>query len=417
MADAKGTRAGGNDPGADLERRVGRLEFAEGALSRLRVPLRIAAERGRDILTDLDVLAIDIDGRLRSSLSVLECKTTKGQAGEPDRLLWLSGLQRLTRTRRAVLVRQTVTRRGRIIAQALDLQIMDMETLAAREASHAWVPARFAHIHGAGCEQAERRTETQLKGLSHIPAGLVGFLRADSLLADSSECLNALVALNSATAQGIVPNPTALVLAGHALITLLLAAIRDASRLDVVPAADLRERVSRSVTIGDPDNSQILSVLSQADELVQHQVRRIHDAYRAVGAIQQEIAVTSLKAIVAEPPAWLDHYIDLVTRLRANPAIARDLVQTAELACFDALCGDTAYAEPAFDHLFTPEHRYLLIASAKVLREITGDQLADAIGEIGNMNFRRAAPAVPDRAAIQTDRSIPSLAREARPTE
>jgi len=185
VADAQSNRAIAGNPGADLERRVGRLEFAEGALARLRVPLRVAAERGRDILTDLDVLAVDIDGRLRASLSVLECKTTKGQSGEPDRLLWLSGLQRLTGTRRAVLVRQTITRRGRAIAQALDLQIMDVQTLAARETGHPWVPERFAHIHGAGCEQAERRTDTQLKGLSHIPAGLVAFLRADSLLADS----------------------------------------------------------------------------------------------------------------------------------------------------------------------------------------------------------------------------------------
>ena len=153
MTGTQSNRARADDPGADLERRVGRLEFAEGALARLRVPLRVAAERGRDILTDLDVLAVDIDGRLRTSLSVLECKTTKGQSGEPDRLLWLSGLQRLTGTGRAVLVRQTITRRGRAIAQTLDLQIMDMQTLTARETSHAWVPERFAHIRGAGCEQ------------------------------------------------------------------------------------------------------------------------------------------------------------------------------------------------------------------------------------------------------------------------
>ncbi len=417
MAATQTIRTRADDPGADLERRVGRLEFAEGALARLRVPLRVAADRGREILTDLDVLAVDIDGRLRTSLSVLECKTTKGQSGEPDRLLWLYGLQRLAGTQRAVLVRQTITRRGRAIAQALDLQIMDMQTLTSREAGHAWVPERFAHIHGAACEQAERRTDTQLKALNHIPAGLVAFMRADSLLADSPECLNALVALNSAADQGIVPNPTALILASHALIALLLAAIRDASRLDVVPASDLRERVSRAVTLGDPDNSQILAILSQADELVQHQVQRIHDSYTRVGATRQDIAVASLKAVVAEPPAWLDRYIDLVTKLRANPAIARDLVQTAELACFDARCGDHAYTEAAFDHLFTPEHRYLLVTVIKVLRDIVGDQLADAIGEFDDLDFRRAAPAVPDRSALQADRATPTLAHEVPPTK
>jgi hypothetical protein len=406
-----------DDPGADLERRVGRIEFAEGALARLRVPLRVAADRGREILTDLDVLAVDIDGRLRTSRSVLECKTTKGQSGEPDRLLWLSGLQRLTGTQRAVLVRQTITRRGRAIAQALDLQIMDMPTLASREKGHAWVPERFAHIQGAGCEQAERRSDTQLKGLSHIPGGLVAFLRSDSLLADSPECLNALVALNSAVRHGIVPNPTGLILASHALMTLLLAAIRDASRLDVVPANDLQERVARSVTLGDPGNSQILAILGQADELVQHQVRRIHDSYTKVGAARQDITIASLKSVVSEPPAWLDRYIDLVTKLRVNPAIARDLVQTAELACFDARCGDHAYAEAAFDHLFTAEHRYLLVTATKVLRDIVGDQLADTIGEFDDLDFRRAAPAVPDRSAGPAEHSSAALAEESRPAK
>lgn len=403
------------DPGADLERRVGRLEFAEGALARLRVPLRVAADRGRDILTDLDVLAVDIGGRLRTSLSVLECKTTKGQAGEPDRLLWLSGLQRLAGTQRAVLVRQTITQRGRTIAKALDLQIMDMQTLSSREAGHAWVPDRFAHIHGPGCEAAERRTDTQLKGLSHIPSGLVAFLRFDSLLADSPQSLNTLVALRATASNGVLPNPTAMVLASHALIVLLLAAIRDASRLDVVPAADLQERVMRSVTLGDPDNDQILAVLSQADELVQHQVRRIHDSYTSAGAARQDITVTSLKAVVAEPHPWLDRYIDLVTKLRANPAVARDLAQTAELACFDARCGDQAYASPAFDHLFTPEHKYLLVTAVKVLREIVGAPFADTLGEFDDLNFRRSAPSVPERSIVVTEEhGANALAREAR---
>ena len=47
------------DEGADLERRVGRVEFAEGALVRLRVPLRVGREAGKDVVTDIDVLAVD----------------------------------------------------------------------------------------------------------------------------------------------------------------------------------------------------------------------------------------------------------------------------------------------------------------------------------------------------------------------
>ncbi len=41
--------------GEDMERRVARVEFAEGAFTRLRVPVKIEAEPGRDVLTDIDV--------------------------------------------------------------------------------------------------------------------------------------------------------------------------------------------------------------------------------------------------------------------------------------------------------------------------------------------------------------------------
>jgi len=43
------------------------VEFAEGALARLRVPVFVDAEAGRDQLTDLDVLALEFDNRLRLS--------------------------------------------------------------------------------------------------------------------------------------------------------------------------------------------------------------------------------------------------------------------------------------------------------------------------------------------------------------
>jgi hypothetical protein len=414
--DAEGRTQSAGNAGADLERRVARLEFAEGAFARLRVPVKVAADPGRSILTDLDVLAMDIDNRLRVSRSILECKTTKGQSGEPDRLLWLAGLQRFTRTDRAVLVRQTITKRGRAIAATLGLQILDIPTLAARETSHAWVPTHFAHIDGPGCIAAEARTDTQLKGLGRIPGALVGFLRHDFLLADSPACLNALESLgNVVNNSGILPQPTSMVLASHALIVLILAALHDAARLDIMPKDELHARVERGLTLGDPDNDHVLSVLAQADELVHYMVDRVHEGYVTAGATRQRTNLASLKELVNDPPVWVPRYVDLAERLRANPSIASTLMQTAELACFDALCGDNTYTANAFDHLFTREHQYLLVAAVKCLQEIIGYQLTDAIQSIDNLDFNRTAPVLPDRAGHVTGgNDAPSVAERAR---
>lgn len=396
---AESRSAAGND-GAELERRVARLEFAEGALARLRVPVYVDAEAGRDVLTDLDVLSIDFDSRLRLSRSTLECKSGRGQSGEGDRLLWLSGLQKLLGIERAVLVRQTITRRGQALASALGLQILDTATLTQRESAHAWLPDRFAHIDGSACLAAESRADLQFKGLGHISSDLVAFLRHQSLLQPSHRNLAAMVALRGAVdVGGVLPLPTRLILAGHALQTLALAALQDAARLDTDPAGQVKRRVELALTVGTPDDDHVLSVLGRADQLMARLIDGVHRAYVDAGANRIDQPAPSLRQLVADPPPWVGRYLDLAQRMRANPAIARQLPQTIELACFDALLGDTTFQAPAFDHLFTPEHRSLLLACVRVLGDIVGSHVADALAPIGGFDFTRSAPSVPDRTA------------------
>lgn len=386
--------------GPDLERRVARLEFAEGALSRLRVPVLVDAEAGRDVLTDVDVLTLDFDNRLRISRAIVECKSGKGQSGEGDRLLWLSGLQRLMGVDRAVLVRQTITRRGRALARSLGLRILDVPTLSSREAAHAWLPERFAHIDGSACTDAEARTDRQLKGLGHIPSELVAFLRNRSLLEPSSRGLGAVDTLRQVVELGgILPKPTGQILAGHALQTVLLAALQDAATLDTVPADELRRRLTLALTVGTPDDDHLLAVLGQADAVVGKFVDRIHGAYVESGADRLDVQPPLLRSLVATPPNWIDRYLDLVLKMRANPTIARDLPQTVELAAFDAMLGDDAYRAAAFGHLFTPEHRSLLVATLRCVRDIAGTQLTDLLSPVGELDFNRRAPTLPDRSS------------------
>jgi len=401
--------SGSNRDGAELERRVARLEFAEGALSRCRVPVFVDAEAGRDILTDLDVLSLDFDNRLRLSYSTLECKSGRGQSGEGDRLLWLSGLRTLLDIDRAVLVRQTITRRGQVLAATLGLQILDMSTLSQRESAHAWLPDRFAHVDGSACSAAEARTDVQLRGLGHIPSKLVAFLRHQSLLSPSHRSLTALVALRRAMEYGgVLPTPTRFILAGHALQSLTLAALQDAATLDTVPEPQLRHRIELALTVGSPDNNHILSVLGRADQIMGRVLDGVHHAYVDQGASRIEVQAPSLRRLVAVPPDWVERYLDLIKRLRANPAIARQLPQTIELACFDALLDDDAYQVAAFDHLFTSEHRSLLLACVRMLGHIVGAPLADALTPITTLDYGRSAPALPDRGAKQGTARAPS---------
>lgn len=385
--------------GGQLERRVARLEFAEGAFTRLRVPIAAdGADSGRDVLTDIDVLSLDLDRRLRLSRSVLECKSGKGQSGEPNTIVWLAGFRQLLKLDRATLVRQTVSRRGANLAQKLDITLMDDAAVKRREVAHAWLPPRFAHLDGAACAAAEVRTDTQLKGLPGIPQELIRFLRGGALLSDSPSILAALEAFGIAVQkQGILPDPSAKVLSGHAFIALLLAGLQDAGRLDVIPSHVLQGRLERALTVGDPDDVHLLPLLERADALVRHIQERTHKAYVNAGAEPVHIDVPSLRDSVATPPAYLGDYVDLVERLRDNPQISRDLLQTAELVCFDALLDDQNWQAPAFSHLFTAEHRGLLLVALRCLARVAGAQASAPLRELSDLPFNGPASGVPDR--------------------
>ncbi len=77
--------------------------------------------------------------------------------------------------------------------------------------------------------------------------------------------------------------------------------------------------------------------------------------------------------------------------------MARDLLQTAELACFDALLSATAWTAPAFQHLFTPEHRGLLLVALKCLGTIVGDQVSEALNGVRELPFNGTQASAPDR--------------------
>jgi hypothetical protein len=172
---------------------------------------------------------------------------------------------------------------------------------------------------------------------------LVAFLRCRSLLEPSYRNLAALVALRAAVdSGGVLPVPTRQVLARHALQTLALAALQDATLLDAQPVAHVRRRIELALTVGDPEDDHVLSVLGRADQLVGRLVEGIHRAYIDAGADRIDLAVPSLRELVADSPAWVSRYIDVAQRMRANPAVSRQLPQTIELACFDALLGDVA---------------------------------------------------------------------------
>jgi hypothetical protein len=348
------------------------------------------------VLTDVDVLAVDVDSRLRVSRGSVEAKTGRGQSGEPITIVWLAGLRQLLRLTRVTFARPAVSGRARSLARRLNIATLDEPQLLARETNITWLPERFAHLDGAECLAAESRTDTQLRGLPGLPSEVAQFLRYEALFSDSARLLAGVDSLGRGVrAQGILPEPAGIILASHALIAVVFAALQDASRLGEVSRADLRARLERTLISGDPDDAYFLPLLERADALMRYSIDRVHRAYVEGGADPLSVETPSLRDIVATPPAYLDDYLDLVERLRANPAIARDLLQTTELACFDFALGGQAWQAPAFAHLFTGEHRGLLLVALRTLGHVAGEPVSAALTRL--QRLPASTTSVPDR--------------------
>jgi hypothetical protein len=399
-----------------LERRVARIEFAEGAVARLRVPVPApGADTGRDVLTDIDVLSVDVDLRLRVSRSSAECKSGSGQSGEPKELVWLAGFRQLLRLDRVTLVRPAISSRGRELARRLNISTLDSATITRRETANQWLPDRFAHLDGPECAAAEARTDAQLRGLPSLPAALTQFLRADALLAGPRALLAAVEAFGDAvTEQGALPEPAATVLAGHALFAIVLAAIQDAGTLDARTPRELRRAREQELVTSDPT---LFSLLDRADDLVRHVLARVHRSYVDAGAEPISVNVPSLRESIVRPLPYLDDYVDLVERLRSNPTIARDLLQTTEMACFDVLLGGEAWKSPAFGHLFTAEHKGLLLVALRCLSRVAGTQAAEYLSALQDLNVFAGRVGVPDRSAAPQRPSGPIAPVESTSTQ
>ena len=394
-----------NERGANLERRVGRLEFADGALVRLRWPVTHQVAGRRRVITDVDVLSIDFDARLRASVSIIECKSMRGQSGEQDRLLWLGGLKTVLEASRAVLVRESITAAGRDLSRRMNVDLLGGRELERREADQQWLPEDFALIGNGAGTAATARAADQLKKIGDLPSGLTSFVRHDALLSEPHQILGALTSLFDITRVGtVLPEPAGRVVAADAFSALLLAALKAGGRLDSIGSEGLRQEIEDGLTTGDPHDRQVLKVVELADLLLREQLMRVHRSYIDSGARPQELKYPSLRDVVASAPKWLARFLDLADRCRNRAAVARQLPQTADLALYDALVGGTAWKAAAFDHLFTPQHRQLMLVCLDVLSS-AAPQLAERLDDLRTLPFDRVPAAVPDRHAAPSDTS------------
>lgn len=384
--------------GTDLERRVARVEFADGAIVVVRFPVREPQSDQAHAITDVDVLSLDFDARLQHVVSIFECKSVRGQKGEADRLLTLTGLKKYVGADRAALVRETATGRGRAMARRLGVELLDTKQLEVREQPHTWVPHSFGPVGGSKSAEMHLEVSRALKSIGDFPYSLFDYLRFDALVEPPYRVLGALMTLQQHLERGtVLPRRVERTVLSNGLLALVVAALRTAGRLDALGLVQARALIENGVATGNPYDDSLLRIARLSDALMEDQIDRVHRLYTVGGAKRKPFAPASIRDTLAASPRWLDRFMDLAARLRSRSPIARELPQVVQLACFDALVGDDNWRAPAFDHVFTLEHRQLLSVALDVLEDIVGSDVKVLAG-LRAIDFDRSG-VVQDRAA------------------
>lgn len=327
----------GMTPGDDLEMRLARIWFWEGAFTRRGINLQQHFTDENFTITDLDLLAHEITGQLSVRRAIGEAKSGTGKdAPKPmDRCLWLAGVARLVNAETADYVTASqVSRKVRQIAARLGVRPMTMDDLQQRETaarigevpdigSHgptAMAKAKFALKHAKKTKEWERafwfvRCEVWFLDPWHAVKRTIGLLASlanywTPVIDDDDQTL---LRWLYAEALGV-----------FALNAVLLAGQRlSAERIEWRRWAT--DRLAEGA-------------------VPMHQMKVLSDAVDkfTAGLLGQLNAPTQVHAqamgtFLPLAPDWTDGLIELIERLAANPLTARGLPRHVDLVVHERL--------------------------------------------------------------------------------
>lgn len=326
-----------------FESRVARLLTSEGAFVRRRVPLEPYFGQ-RFAVTDLDVWAIEFNGALQATVSVIECKTTEARsaASGADRALWLAGLMRLARAERSGLyMTKSAGDPLRRLALELGSTVSDERDVERRE-----------RVQGL---EASGRYGTHDPSLLALPDHVRAATKADAELhraywfARSDLWLSAPVpalkrALGAARVVGerysdrLPPaEVTALRwLASELVVGIVLAVARLAGESYRQPEAIFSARLGERLAEGLADHRALEQLSKAIDEYMAGVLRQ---AGVAPGPLVQ-----ALGAFAPRPPAYAERLTELVHRFAGSPAAAGAAARRADERFADAFLARTASA-------------------------------------------------------------------------
>lgn len=323
-------------PGDELEIRLARMYFWNGAYSRHGVNLQRHFHPEPLLVTDLDLLALHLTPDLALSKVIGEAKTGTGKsAPKPlDRAIWVAGLKQLVRASGGVLV--TVTKpsaRVRETAQALGVRAFSVEDIERWERAH--LPPVLADVgaHGSGAFAAAQNARIMAKG-EPLLERVYWFLRSEVWFLDSWQAAKRLIGALGELRGYWTPS-----------IDDRLAAALRWMYAEVISVLTLHLVVLVGIyrSWDARDWSAFVKDRLAEGAVPAYSQRAMADAFdkylaHVLGELKASatVSVETMGAFHPSPPDWAESFIELLGRLEASPSL-HDLPRQTDLVIIERL--------------------------------------------------------------------------------
>lgn len=337
------SKAAAVNPGKALEARVAQVWFWEGAFARRGIDLQRHFHPDPLLVTDLDLLAIEIDTTLRFRRTIGESKTgvSKSAAKPLDRVIWLRGLMEVTSAQTAELTSELVpSNRVRQLGESLSVYAQSTRDLEKREANLRLDEVADKGVFGVkwlGETDMLRKTCSEDQELERA----YWFLHSEVWFLDPFSALKRLLTAMRFLASRWTPNARD----DHEFaIRWLLCEATVVATLNLVGIAGFAVRRE-----GKAFDEFVEERLAEGS-IPTHQMRAMSksfDNYLAgvlgqLGASKSSV-VQALGAFEPRAPDYAPAVAELGRRLAAGATHARQLPRWADLMCFERLVRE---AEP-----------------------------------------------------------------------
>lgn len=323
-------------PGDELEIRLARMQFFQGAYTRRGINLERHFYPEPLLVTDLDLLSFDVTARLTLTKTIGEAKSGTGKnAPKPlDRAIWMAGLMQLVEADDGIVITaQRPSTRVRHTARTLGVTAMSVDDLDRWESNNLPEDLRDVGAHGRLAFEADALTRKSVKGEPKLER-IYWFLRSEVWFLDAWQAtkrvVGALRELRLHWTPEINDDQASALrwLYAEALSVLTLQLVVLAGMYRVSDSREWAALVSDRLAEGAiPTNNQ-RALADAFDTYLAH----VAGELKAPPTMQVEI----MGAFHPTPPEWTEGLIELIIRLESSAGLA-DLPRNTDLVATERL--------------------------------------------------------------------------------